>query len=47
LPGWTGPKPIIDVHIEDEQGRKLAGGRLAEGVEGIARFHELAAAHAD
>jgi transposase len=36
-----------DVHIQDEQGRRLAGGRLAEGVEGIARFHELAAAHAD
>jgi len=35
-----------DVHVQDEQGRRLAGGRLAEGVEGIARFHELAAAHA-
>ena len=35
-----------DVYFQDEQGRKLAGGRLAEGVEGIARFHELAAAHA-
>ncbi len=35
-----------DVHIEDEQGRRLAGGRLPEGVEGITRFHELAAAHA-
>jgi transposase len=35
-----------DVYVQDEQGRKLAGGRLAEGVEGIARFHELAAAHA-
>ena len=36
-----------DVHIQDDQGRRLAGGRLPEGVEGIARFHELAAAHAD
>jgi transposase len=36
-----------DVHFEDEQGRRLAGARLPEGVEGIARFHELAAAHAD
>jgi transposase len=36
-----------DVHIQDEQGRRLAGGRLPEGVAGIARFHELAAAHAD
>jgi transposase len=35
-----------DVHVQDEQGRKLASGRLSEGVEGIARFHELAAAHA-
>src|SRR5207244_1321330 len=35
-----------DVYVQDEQGRKLASGRLAEGVEGIARFHELAAAHA-
>jgi hypothetical protein len=36
-----------DVHLEDEQGRRLGGGRLPEGVEGIARFHELAARHAD
>jgi hypothetical protein len=36
-----------DVHVEDEQGRKLAGGRLPEGVEGIARFHELVARHAE
>ena len=35
-----------DVHFTDEQGRKLASGRLAEGVEGVARFHGLAAAHA-
>jgi transposase len=35
-----------DVHFQDEQGRRLAGGRLPEGVEGITRFHELAAAHA-
>jgi transposase len=36
-----------DVHIQDEQGRRLGGGRLPEGVEGIARFHELAGAHAE
>jgi len=36
-----------DVHVQDEQGRRLGGGRLPEGAEGIARFHELAAAHAD
>ena len=35
-----------DVFFQDEQGRRLAGGRLPEGVGGIARFHELAAAHA-
>jgi transposase len=34
-----------DVYFQDEAGRRLAGGRLAEGVEGIARFHELAAVH--
>lgn len=36
-----------DVHVEDEEGRRLAGGRLPEGVEGIARFHELVGAHAE
>lgn len=30
-----------DVHVEDEQGRRLAKARLPEGVEGVARFHEL------
>jgi hypothetical protein len=34
-----------DVFIEDDTGRRLAGGRLAEGVDGIARFHELLADH--
>lgn len=36
-----------DVHIEDETGRRLAVARLPEGVEGVRRFHELVAAHAD
>jgi hypothetical protein len=36
-----------DVHIQDENGKRLAAGRLPGGVEGIARFHELAAAHAE
>jgi transposase len=36
-----------DVHVQDEEGRRLEGGRLAEGVEGIARFHELIGAHAE
>jgi Transposase/Transposase IS116/IS110/IS902 family len=36
-----------DVLVVDEQGRRLGGGRLPGGVEGIARFHELAARHTD
>lgn len=36
-----------DVHVEDDQGRPLGKARLPEGVEGVARFHELIAAHAD
>lgn len=36
-----------DVHVENEEGRRLAGGRLAEGVEGVARFHELVGGHVD
>ena len=36
-----------DVCVEDEQGRRLAGGRLGEGIEGVARVHELVAAHAE
>ena len=34
-----------DVHVEDGEGRRLGGGRLREGVEGVARFHELVASH--
>jgi transposase len=33
-----------DVHVEDERGKRLAKARLPEGVEGVARFHELIAA---
>ena len=36
-----------DVFIEDDSGRRLAGGRLSEGIEGIARFHELIAGHVE
>jgi hypothetical protein len=36
-----------DVYFQDEQGHRLAGGRLAKGVEGLTRFHKLAAVHAD
>ncbi len=36
-----------DVHVEDEQGQRLAKGRLAEGVAGVAGFHELVAPFVD
>jgi hypothetical protein len=36
-----------DVHVENEDGKRLGGGRLPEGVEGIARFHELVGAHGE
>src|SRR5579864_7285938 len=36
-----------DVYVQDEAGRRLAGGRLAEGVEGVARFHDLVGGHVD
>ena len=32
-----------DVYIEDGEGRRRAKARLPEGVEGVARFHELVA----
>ncbi len=32
-----------DVYAEDEEGKRLARARLPEGVEGVARFHELIA----
>ncbi|MFJ7909000.1 IS110 family transposase [Kitasatospora sp. NPDC096204] len=34
-----------DVEIQDETGRRLAAARLPEGVEGIAKLHELLARH--
>ena len=36
-----------DIHIEDEQGRRLERARLPEGIDGVARFHVLVASHAD
>ena len=36
-----------DVHVEDDQGRRLAKVRLPEGVEGVARFHELLSGFVD
>ena len=32
-----------DVHVEDAEGNRLAKARLPEGIEGVARFHELLA----
>jgi transposase len=32
-----------DIHVEDEQGRRLARARVPEGVEGVAQFHGLVA----
>jgi transposase len=34
-----------DVEVQDEAGRKLAAARLSEGVQGIAKLHELLAKH--
>jgi transposase len=36
-----------DVLVEDELGSRLERVRLPEGIEGVARFHELVAAHVD
>jgi hypothetical protein len=36
-----------DVHVADEEGRRLSKARLPEGVDGIARFHELVGAHVE
>ena len=36
-----------DVHVADEEGKRLGKARLPEGVDGIARFHELVGAHAE
>jgi transposase len=36
-----------DVFIEDGDGRHVGGGRLPEGVEGVARFHALVADHVE
>lgn len=36
-----------DIHVEDAEGHRLERARLAEGIEGVARFHELVAGHVD
>jgi len=54
VPDWEGELLLIgddwaedhhDVEVQDEAGRKLAVARLPEGVEGIAKLHELVAKH--
>jgi transposase len=36
-----------DVHVQDGDGRRLAAARLPDGIEGVARLHELLADHVD
>jgi transposase len=36
-----------DIHVQDGDGRQLAKARLAEGVEGIAKFHAIVAEHVE
>jgi len=36
-----------DVFVMDRDGERLGSGRLPEGVDGVARFHELVAAYVD
>jgi transposase len=36
-----------DVFVEDDAGGRVGGGRLPEGVAGVALFHELVAGHVD
>ena len=43
----TGPRPITTCSSRTTTGRRLAAGRLPEGVEGVARFHELVAGHVE
>ena len=39
--GVDGAEAYQGVMVQDEAGKRLAGGRLRERVDGIARFHEL------
>jgi transposase len=36
-----------DVHVADEGGQRLSKARLPEGVEGVARLHEIVGAHVE
>ena len=35
-----------DVYLMDEEGTRLGYARLPEGIEGVARLHEMVASHA-
>ena len=43
----TGPRTITTCSSRTTPVDRLGGGRLPEGVEGVARFHELVAGHVD
>ena len=43
----TGAEAHHDVYAEDAEGCRLAKARVPEGVEGVARFHELVALFAE
>lgn len=36
-----------DIEVQDEVGKRLVKARLAEGIEGLTRLHELLAEHLD
>lgn len=36
-----------DIHLEDSDGRRLYRGRVDDGIDGVAAFHAIVAAHAD
>jgi hypothetical protein len=43
--GVDWPEAHHDLQVSDEERRRSSNSRLPEGVEGIARFHELVGAH--
>ena len=36
-----------DIYVEDSEGRRLHNGRVADGLDGVAAFHAIIAAHTD
>jgi len=43
--GGDWAEKLHDVHVMDDQGRRLASKRLPEGVEGMAQLHALVGVH--